>query len=180
MAATVIPVWRGPAPMPREASLAAQRLIALANLVPAGMWVSYGDLADAYITKHGENMVARGVASALSLLPVDTYVEERNMVDPQPRVDKWPVPWHRIRLADGRAVARKYGAVDSNDYLNQMLAAEGGTFRHGSATDRCRFYTVVAVRTSKANRPPGSSELTAEQRQRLADRAADRRYRLDG
>jgi hypothetical protein len=61
-----IPVWNGPSPKPRDASTPAQRLIDLANLVPAGEWVSYGDLAEAYVVRNGANRVARGVASALS------------------------------------------------------------------------------------------------------------------
>jgi alkylated DNA nucleotide flippase Atl1 len=74
-----IPVRSGPSPKPRDASAAAQRLIDLANLVPAGEWVSYGDLADAYVVRNGANMVARGVASALSLRPADVFIEDRAM-----------------------------------------------------------------------------------------------------
>ena len=51
-----VPEWRGPAPKPAEVSVAARRLIDLANRVPAGRWVSYGDLAEAYVTAHGVNM----------------------------------------------------------------------------------------------------------------------------
>jgi O6-methylguanine-DNA--protein-cysteine methyltransferase len=49
-----------PAPAPAYASSVARRIIAAANLVPAGRWVSYGDLAEAI------GSAPRGVASALS------------------------------------------------------------------------------------------------------------------
>lgn len=158
--------------------MAARRLIDLANRVPGGKWVSYGDLAEAYTAVHGQNMVARGVASALSLLPIGAHDEERRMVDPQPRVDQWHVPWHRIRLADGRATSRKYGIVRADDYVNRMFAAEGGTIRHGAATDRCRFNLVASVRVDVASPPSTSPELTDEQRARLDARARERRERL--
>jgi alkylated DNA nucleotide flippase Atl1 len=172
-----VPKWRGPAPKPADASVAARRLIDLANRVPGGKWVSYGDLAEAYTKVHRQNMVARGVASALSLLPIAAHVEERRMVDPQPRVDQWHVPWHRIRLADGRAISRKHGVVRADDYVNRMLTAEGGTMRHGAATDNCRFNLVASLRVEGSS-PPTSPGLTDEQRARLAARARERQERL--
>jgi len=186
--ASKVPLWNGPAPKPRDASVAAQRLVDLANMVPRGKWASYGDLSDAYIARHRENMVARGVASALSLLPVNAYIEERLLEDQQPRVNQWHVPWHRIRLTDGRAVSRKFGAVPSDDYVNQMFVNEGGVLRHGAATDGCRFNLIGAVRSAQpsgrqdpdvvSQSAPPRRELTDEQRARLAARAEERRHRL--
>ena len=183
-----IPVWNGPSPKPRDASTPARRLIDLANLVPAGEWVSYGDLADAYVVHNGENMVARGVASALSLRAADVFIEERAMANPQPKVDQWYVPWHRVRLADGFAAALKYGAVASDDFSNRMFVNEGGQLRHGAATDGCRFNLIGAVRSAQpsgrqdldvvSQSTPPRRELTDEQRARLAARAEERRHRL--
>ena len=154
MNASKVPLWNGPAPKPRDASVAAQRLVDLANMVPRGKWASYGDLSDAYIARHRENMVARGVASALSLLPVNAYIEERLLEDQQPRVNQWHVPWHRIRLTDGRAVSRKFGAVRS-------------------AQPSGRQDPDVVSQSA-----PPRRELTDEQRARLAARAEERRHRL--
>lgn len=180
-----IPVWNGPSPKPRDASTAAQRLIDLANLVPAGEWVSYGDLADAYVVHNGENMVARGVASALSLRPADVFIEERAMANPQPRVDQWYVPWHRVRLANGLAAALKYGAVASDDFSNRMFVNEGGQLRHGAATETCRFNIAAEVReiapaTENSQQAPMAAkrELTEEQRVKLVRRAEERRHRM--
>lgn len=180
-----VPVWNGPAPKPGDASTAAQRLIDLANLVPAGKWVSYGDLADAYVVRHRENMVARGVASALSLLPAYTFVKEREMANPQPRVDQWHVPWHRVRLTNGLVVSRKYGAVAADDFSNQMFVNEGGTLRHGVASDICRFNIAAEVRgsslaTDNSEQTPIAEkrELSDGQRAKLARQAEERRYRL--
>jgi alkylated DNA nucleotide flippase Atl1 len=178
MTAEVVPVWGGPAPTPIGASMVAQRLDDLANGVPAGKWVGYGDLADAYTSIHGENMVARGVASALSLLPTDRHKEERQVADPQHLVDKWPVPWHRIRLTDGHAISRGYGILHSDDHVNRMLAAEGGTIRHGAATDSCRFNLAASVR-SDFGKPVPPRDLTDEQRDRLRARAKERAERLN-
>ena len=172
-----VPVWRGPAPKPAEVSVAARRLIDLANRVPAGRWVSYGDLAEAYVTAHGANMVARGVASALSLLPIEDH-KERDVVDPQPRVDQWHVPWHRVRLADGRSISRRYGINRADAFGNRMLVAEGGTLRHGAATDGCRFNLVGSLRSDATAPSSAPRELTEEQRARLAARATERRERL--
>jgi hypothetical protein len=122
-------------------------------------------------------MVARGVASALSLLPTDRHAEERQIADPQPLVDKWPVPWHRIRLADGHAVSRGYGILHSDDHVNRMFVAEGGTIRHGAATDVCRLNLAASLR-SDVEETPSPRELTDDQRARLAARARERRKRL--
>lgn len=180
-----LPVWNGPAPKPVDASVAAKRLIELANLVPAGRWASYGDLADAYVVRYGENMAARGVASALSLLPAYTHVVEREMADPQARVDDWHVPWHRIRLTDGVAVSRNYGRVGSSDFTNRMFVAEGGTLRGAAATEGCRYNLVETVRRddpgdSARSVTPARPELSDEQRRRIEERAAERRYRMGG
>ncbi len=175
-----LPIWRGPAPKPLDASVAAGRLIDLANRVPPGKWVSYGDLADAYMAAHREKMVARGVASALSLLPIDTHIAERNTVNPQPRVDQWHVPWHRIRLADGHAVSRGYGIIRADDFLNRMFVAEGGTIRHAAAADGCRFNLIASLRSGVASGPSPPRELTDDQRARLAARAKERMERLGG
>ena len=177
MTAETVPVWSGPAPTPIGASVVAQRLVGLANSVPAGKWVGYGDLADAYTTIHGENMVARGVASALSLFPTDRHAEERQVAEPQHLVDKWPVPWHRIRLTDGHAISRGYGILHSDDHVNRMLAAEGGMIRHGAATDACRFNFAASLR-SDIGQPTPPRDLTDDQRARLAMRAEERADRL--
>ena len=134
-----IPVWNGPSPKPRDASTPARRLIDLANLVPAGEWVSYGDLSEAYVVRNGANRVARGVASALSIRPADVFIEERAMANPQPKVDQWYVPWHRVRLANGLAAALK-GTVALIDRMarpaDDVWAVRSD--RCGQFVERCR------------------------------------------
>lgn len=136
-----------------SASDVARRLVDLGNLVSAGTWVSYGDLAEAFVARDGENMVARGVASALSLNPPETHLAERGAVDPQPLIDQWFVPWHRIRLADGRAISRQFSVRNSDDLVNRMFVQEGGVLRHGAATDGCRFPLLSKVRVERKRAP---------------------------
>ena len=166
-----IPVWNGPSPKPRDASTPARRLIDLANLVPAGEWVSYGDLSEAYVVRNGANMVARGVASALSIRPADVFIEERAMATRSRKSISVASRWHRVRLAHGLAAALKYGAVASDDFSNRVFVNEGGQLRHGAATETCRFNIAAEVRriasaTENSQQAPMAAkrELTAEQR----------------
>ena len=150
----VVPSWSRPAPAPADASVVARRLIEIANKVPAGTWVSYGDLADAYTAVHERNMIGRGVASALSSLRAYSAVAEQPVLERQQAVDRWQLPWHRIRVADGRVVSLRLGERASDDFTNQMLIAEGGTVRHGAATSACRCNLLTVYDPTPQRRPP--------------------------
>ena len=113
-----------PGPIPANASPIARRLIAIANLVPAGRWVTYGDLAEA------AGSSPRGVASALS--SVSPWEDDPE--DNADSVGRWVVPWHRIRMEDGRlksreAQLRALGQTPREHHrlANAMYAAERGS-----------------------------------------------------
>jgi alkylated DNA nucleotide flippase Atl1 len=132
-----LPTYR-PAPVPLSASPVARRIIAAANLVPAGRWVTYGDLAEAVGSS------ARGVAASLS-----SVTPLRQLHDDVDDISRWLVPWHRIRLEDGRSVSRAAGAhrTDSERLNNLMLTAEGGIVVSGRyASTRSRFDLRAEVR----------------------------------
>ncbi|MGA9277254.1 hypothetical protein [Ilumatobacter sp.] len=60
-------------------------------------------------------------------------------IDHRIPAEPWNLPWHRIRLDDGRPVSRKNGAFGSDTDLNEILVDEGGDVRDGAATAACRF-----------------------------------------
>jgi alkylated DNA nucleotide flippase Atl1 len=120
---------------PNDAPTALARLLVdLANLVPAGLWIGYGDLgvAAGMRTKDGRRglatEVARGATSALSFRPTREGIET------------WRVPWHRVRLANGHLKSRHQGEItDPHDLANLMFLAEGGKLSHGAASQLCRY-----------------------------------------
>ena len=81
-----------PHAVPETASDVARRIVAIANLVPAARWTTYGDLAEA------ADSSPRGVASALSSVTPLATEQSDILAD----VHHWVVPWHRIRMDDGR------------------------------------------------------------------------------
>ncbi|WP_040491846.1 hypothetical protein [Ilumatobacter nonamiensis] len=131
--------WTGPAPVRPDASMTTRRLIDLVNLVPPARWVSDEDLALAYSARYGKPMTVHKLAGAL--LP-----------DQQASVADWALPCHRLRLADGRPISRKYGILGSDDDFNRMFEAENGEVRDGAATRDCHFDLLTAVRTSGSRR----------------------------
>jgi hypothetical protein len=81
---------------------------------------------------------ARGVASALSFLPPNTPS------------DKWPLPWHRIRLDNGHLKSRGVGELkDPAHPLNVMFVNEGGRLIAGAAPQGRRFPLAAMIRTGK-------------------------------
>ncbi len=111
-------------------------MVLLSQMIPAGEWMTYGDLADAAnIGTSSGKTTARGVARALSFLPPETSVHD------------WPVPWHRIRLENGHMKSRIGGEkVDPADPLNQLFVAEGGRLIAGAASPSRRFPMAAKLR----------------------------------
>ena len=112
-------------------------------MIPAGEWMTYGDLADAAkVVAPGSKTSPRGVASALSFLPPETSVHD------------WPVPWHRIRLENGHLKSRIGGEkVDPGDPLNQLFLAEGGRLIVGAAPQARRFPMAAKLRHGHLDPP---------------------------
>ena len=134
---TALPEYR-PAPVPAHASSVARRIITAANLVPAGRWVSYGDLAEAI------GSAPRGVASALS-----SVTPLRLATDAVDDTRHWVVPWHRIRTSDGKVRSRAAGAhINERTQIdNAMFVAEGGRLHaNESASDGQRFNLAAEIR----------------------------------
>lgn len=132
-----------PAPAPDRLTEIASLLVRLTQLIPAGEWVTYGDLADAanVVTVEGKT-TARGVASALSFLPPETPVHD------------WPVPWHRVRLEDGHLKSRLDGVkVDPQDPLNRLFVEEGGRLVGGAAQQGRRFPMAAKLRHGHLSLP---------------------------
>lgn len=125
-----------PSAEPPGLSDIAQLLTRLSQMIPAGEWMTYGDLADASnVVDSDSKTSARGVASALSYLPPETSVHD------------WPVPWHRIRLENGHLKSRIGGEkVDPADPLNKLFAAEGGRLIGGAALQGRRFPMAAKLR----------------------------------
>jgi alkylated DNA nucleotide flippase Atl1 len=128
-----------PHPVPATASDVARRIVAIANLVPPARWTTYGDLADAASSS------GRGVASALSsvspLAAVDT--------DIRTAVKGWVVPWHRIRMDDGRLKSRAADRLtrERQALANEMYVAEGGRLVANDAAVRGqRFHLAAELR----------------------------------
>ena len=119
--------------------------VELANSVPSGCWVSYGDIGDAlkYLTGTGNG---RGVAVTLTALLDDVTT------------------WHRIRDAEGRwrghqhidpvpegshQVSKDGGYIvgDPSDAYNVSLAGEGVPISTtGCAAESHRLNLVAALR----------------------------------
>lgn len=128
--------WQ-PVSCPHHLSDKAKELVRLTNLVPAGQWVTYGDLAEAS-GMGTAGSAARAVASALSFAAVDLPPEE------------WAVPWHRIRMQDGRLKGRGSGVVDDPGHVaNVLFAAEGGQLIGASAREGRRFPLAAMLRTGR-------------------------------
>jgi alkylated DNA nucleotide flippase Atl1 len=130
-----VPTYR-PRPVPVAASDVARRIVAIANLVPAGRWTTYGDLAEA------AGSSPRGVASALSsVTPLD-----RASNDPAPDVEGWVVPWHRIRMDDGRLKSRTAASnIRQRQALaNAMYVAEGGRLVANDAAPSSQRFLLAA------------------------------------
>lgn len=121
--------WTGPAPVPADGPLMTRRLVHLANLVPAGRWISLSDLVRSYSASFCKTLTPVEIADAL--LPAATT-----------KPDAWFVPWHRMRLDDGRPISRKYGIVGSDADMNRLFSTEGGDVHGGAATADCRFDPV--------------------------------------
>jgi alkylated DNA nucleotide flippase Atl1 len=112
-----MPVYR-PAPIPRAASAVARGIIDIANLVPPARWTTYGDLAEA------AGSSPRGVASALSSVTPLAKTTDDVRLD----MAHWVVPWHRIRMNDGRLRSREAGASirERQAFANALFVSEGG------------------------------------------------------
>lgn len=125
--------WAGPIPARPDTSVLARRLADLANRIPEGCWVSDADLAFAYAVRFGKPVTVREIADAI--------------VPAMPAAPtEWALPWHRLRLEDGRSIARKYGAVGSTHDLDRMFEDEGGHIENGSAATDRRFELVTQLR----------------------------------
>ena len=79
--------WTPGGPLPENLSRVAEQVADLVLEIPPGRWVSWGDLGDALGTT--------GKAVAEVGLTLDPTPGE-TLMPPQ-----WPVPWHRVRMADG-------------------------------------------------------------------------------
>jgi alkylated DNA nucleotide flippase Atl1 len=104
--------------------------------VPAGKWTTYGDLAEAAESS------PRGVASALSsVTPLST-----SATDIVAEMSRWVVPWHRIRMDDGRLKSREAGAraKERQSLANAMFVAEGGRLVANDAAVRSQRYLLPA------------------------------------
>ena len=136
-----------PSAVPATASDVARRIVAVANAVPAGRWTTYGDLAEA------ADSSPRGVASALSsVTPIATAD-----TDIVAEVRRWVVPWHRIRMDDGRLKSREAGAktTDRQALANAMYVAEGGRLgANDAAATGQRFLLAAELRRLRARERP--------------------------
>jgi alkylated DNA nucleotide flippase Atl1 len=137
-----MPVYQ-PAAIPRTASHVAKKIVAIANLVPPGRWTTYGELADA------AGSSPRGVASALSSvtpLAKSTDVVHLDMA-------RWVVPWHRIRMNDGKLKSREAGASirERQAFANALFVSEGGRLvGDGAAAVGQRFMLPAELRRLRA------------------------------
>lgn len=129
--------WDGPTPAPPDMSVTARRLVEIANLIPAGCWATDADLAFAYAVRFGKPVTVRELANVLVPgIPIAP--------------NEWTLPWHRLRLEDGRSIARKYGTVGSDRDLDRMFEDEGGCVRDGVATTDRRFELVTVLPSSES------------------------------
>jgi alkylated DNA nucleotide flippase Atl1 len=130
-----LPIYR-PRPVPPTASDVARRIVATANLVPAGRWTTYGNLAEA------AGSSPRGVASALSSVTPLATADTDLLAD----VMGWVVPWHRIRMDDGRLKSRAAGANsrERQALANAMYLAEGGRLVANDAAPSSQRFLLAA------------------------------------
>ena len=126
-----------PAPYPPDLTERALQLADLANLVPPGHWVTYGDLGEAAgLGEAGKS--ARGVASALSFAPLNLPPDE------------WSIPWHRIRMENGNIKTREVGEVkDPHNSFNALFTAEGGRLIGASASEGRRYPLAALIRSGR-------------------------------
>jgi alkylated DNA nucleotide flippase Atl1 len=134
--------------VPADVSEVARRIIAIANLVPPGRWTTYGDLADA-----AARSSPRGVASALSSASPLATADSDIVAD----VQRWVVPWHRIRMDDGRLKSRAAGAQtrERQALANAMFVSEGGRLvANEAATSGQRFLLAAELRRMRTRGEP--------------------------
>jgi alkylated DNA nucleotide flippase Atl1 len=128
--------WK-PGPAPEDLTETIRLLVKLANLVPAGHWVTYGDLGEA-AGMGPASKSARGVASALSFAPTETPPSA------------WALPWHRVRMEDGHLKSRSIGVIkDPFHHINVLFTDEGGRLIGAAASEGRRFPMAALIRTGK-------------------------------
>ena len=81
---------------------------------------------------------ARAAASALSFAAVDLPPDE------------WALPWHRVRMQDGRLKGRGSGVIDDAGHIaNVLFANEGGQLIGAAAREGRRFPLAAMLRTGR-------------------------------
>ena len=111
------PTW-APARVPDQWSDNRKLAVKLCNLIPAGRWTNYKNLAQAF------NSISGGKHNAFTFgrLINDIHLHRGR------GVEYWTVPWHRIRTDSGQLAAMGYrggGVVtDDNERGNVLFNAE--------------------------------------------------------
>lgn len=114
-------------PLPKNLSPLAEQVAEIVPSIPAGRWVSWGDLGDALGTT--------GKAVALAGLTLSPHPKSTLMPH------EWRVPWHRVRMADGSHQPPDFVSKNENWEIIEVTAdwweREGGRWldRRGGRYD---------------------------------------------